>query len=448
MGVGLVIGVILFLIPFFFNAITQNIRTIYQNRMGIVIFIVTGIVIFSLTFWFGFYSKKSTVHWILPKFFLNVKESFQVYSQLKAYETQPIDSTYYDYLNLKLDYKPNIYLFMIESYGKILSDHPKLKTEYQKMMIHFENCLGKEGWITSTNYSEAPISGGLSWLSIATVFYGIKIKDQAIYTHIMNNRNNLPGFLQFLHKQGYHTFNLQPLNRVRAGYSLKIYDQFFNFDVPIYFDDLDFNAEKYGFDFISDQYSLNYTHKKFIEDVDDPHFLFFITLSSHYPWNNIPRYNENWKNISSEVQLEKKISQQLRTTFRRRFISDTHYLNYLKAIKYEFEVLTDYIIKLNSPNAIFILLGDHQPPLITKDYPSFYTPIHIISRDITLIEAFKTFGFSDGMFKDTNESANLKHEGIYSLIVHILAQQYSTISTSKEKLPLYKPMGIALSILR
>lgn len=446
LGIILLAGGILTVIPFLFKIIADTLQTVTLNRFRKIAGILVGIYVFASTLWFGFNAPISTVHWIFPKFLTNLAESSLVYSKLKKIHGQPVDSTYYHYRNIDLNQKPDIYLLMIESYGKILVDQPELRPGYQKMMHDFQDSLTTSGWSAVTNYSRSPISGGLSWLSIGTVFYGMKIKDQAIYTYMMNQRNHLPGLLQFFQHQGYHTFNLQPLNRVRAGYSLEKYQELYNFDVPIYFEDLNFEADQFGFGFMPDQYSLNYATEKFLKPVPPPRFLFFITISSHYPWNFIPTFEKNWPLSKFSRNSDDQFSNQLKRAYHRRIISKQHYVNYLKVIEYELRVVFDYISRTSSQNSVFIILGDHQPPLITRSHPNFFTPIHIVSKNRNFLQIFEKYGFTNGLLKTCEDLPTVKHQGIYSMLVRALV-----INDTKEVpvvLPPYKPEGISLSIIQ
>ncbi len=449
LGTVLLILLIIGLIFLLFRAVIRKINTLPLRHPFTLLLILAYLPIIGLTFWFGFTSHKPAVWWITPRVVTNARESATVYRYLHAPPKAEADSTYFHYRELHLASPPNIYLFMLESYGKILAQHPRLRQPYREMMQRFERELADAGWFCATNYSQAPISGGLSWLSIATVLCGIKVKDQALYSYMLSNVKNYPHLPKILGELGYTTFNLQPMNRQRPGFSLKTYDDFYRYQKPIFFDDLDYQAGDFGFGFIPDQYSLYYAHHKFLRNAPQPYFLFFITTISHYPWLEIPPFVTDWQKLRDRKTGDADtagIAGKLNYTYRIRFMSEEHYQRYLKTIEYTFRVMTDYITRYAPEHSLIILLGDHQPPIITRQEDRFQTPMHIISRDSNLVAAWMPYGFVPGLVKSASAENSLKHEGFYSLLMRILVRQYGT-PVDSTRVP-YKPQGIPPSIIR
>ena len=93
-------------------------------------------------------------------------------------------------------------------------------------------------------------------------------------------------------------------------------------------------------------------------------------------------------------------------------------------------------------NSIVIILGDHQPPIVTDQNDGFETPLHIISQDSLFLKNLDNYHFSDGLLLDTFSTAPLTHAGIYSLLVRNLARIYS----ENRPVPPYLPEGNILSI--
>ncbi len=84
-----------------------------------------------------------------------------------------------------------------------------------------------------------------------------------------------------------------------------------------------------------------------------------------------------------------------------------------------------------------VLIGDHQPPVVSRRSDGWATPVHVIAKDPALIDAFADYGFEPGL-KVANVQPALRHEGIYSLFMRLLYQTYGDHSVA---LPPYLPRG-------
>ena len=93
--------------------------------------------------------------------------------------------------------------------------------------------------------------------------------------------------------------------------------------------------------------------------------------------------------------------------------------------------------------SIYILIGDHQPQQVSRRNDSFDTPVHIISKDAALVDAFSAYNFVPGLLVPGagEPAATMHHEGLYSMLVRVLVQQYGT---GNKALPPYLPQGIPL----
>jgi hypothetical protein len=447
LGIIFLLLLIFSLIPFFFNTLAIGLE-IWRNNWR-VIYAGAGLwgFVLILTIWFGFTDYRPVVQWISPKIVKNVKTSLDLKNLLKSVQKSTIDSSYFSYEYLQLRKKPNIFLLMVESYGKILLDRDEIKPAYLSFIAGMEDSLRKKNWHMASNFSLSPIFGGRSWLSMGTLLTGTLIKDEAIYSYFINRVKNFPHLIHFLNAQGYHTFALQPLNRIRPGYTLTSYEKFYQYKTYINFEDLDFDGPAFGFRNIPDQYSLNYAYEKYLRSATPPLFLFFLTVSSHSPWIDLPPYLEDWRNMKDQsrqrlVQKYSRTENKLRESFLSHFSGGIGLQEYLQHMIYELRFIQDFILDKLSENSLVIIIGDHQPPITIDPDPDFRTPLHIISQDENLIRSFEDFGFTSGLVLNGDRTAGIRHEGFYSLLVHVL----SSNDMGKDAAPGYLENGIPLSI--
>jgi len=449
LGAALLLLLVFSLIPFLFYTLAIGIENRRNNRK--LIYWGAGLWGFLLimTMWFGFRDYRAVVQWISPKIIRNIEQSLNLKNLLRTVQQNPVDSTYFSYQQIQLQQKPNIYLLMVESYGKILLDHDETKSKYLSFISGMEDSLHKKNWYMASNFSHSPIFGGRSWLSMGTLLTGTLIKDEAIYSYFINRVNDYPHLIHFLNRQGYHTFALQPLNRTRPGYTLTSYEKFYQYKTYINFNDLDFDGPAFGFRNIPDQYSLNYAYETYLKPATPPLFLFFLTVSSHSPWIDLPPYLEDWSSMKdqSQVRLAQKYyrtENKLRESFLSHFSGGIGLNEYLQHMIYELRMIQDFILNEVPENSLVIVIGDHQPPITADPDPDFNTPLHIISQDEKLIQSFERFGFIKGLNLDQGGTKGIRHEGLYSLLIHILSKNYAEPDSSPE----YLENGIPLSITK
>jgi hypothetical protein len=72
--------------------------------------------------------------------------------------------------------------------------------------------------------------------------------------------------------------------------------------------------------------------------------------------------------------------------------------NYLRMVNYTYQWLGAYFRQPEPREAVYILVGDHQPVAnITGEGASWDVPVHIVARDPKLLARFVELGFSQGM---------------------------------------------------
>ncbi len=339
----------------------------------------------------------------------------------------------YDYSNYALKKKPNVFLLFVESYGKIVYDDEALRDNYLAQMILKESILNKNGWSSASAFSISPVTGGRSWLAYTSFMLGTRIEEQATYRYLVDNEViKFSGFFQSLQALNYSTYRLSVLPDNRDDIPYDDYSRVYGFDEWIYRRDLDYHGKLYGWGPApNDQYSLNFANE-YMRSMQEPFALFYINLNTHNPFDSPIEVAKDWRALGKGgTHAEKAVS---------KFFQKPRITDYASAIKFQFDYLTEFILKEGSDNDIFILIGDHQPPLLTGINSGFETPVHIISKDSRLIESFVKAGFSAGM-KVKDEVTIFKHEGLYSLIMREFVRNYGKDSLN---LPLYLPEGFLM----
>jgi hypothetical protein len=367
----------------------------------------------------------------------NVKESVNEYQQVANFEDTSIQNMY-DYSGYDLLRKPNIYLIFVESYGSVLYKRSDYKEAYTKLLAELQQQYQNAGWHTATTLSESPTWGGGSWMAYTSALFGLRIDSHPQYLSLLEKyqADTYPDLGHFLQDQGYKYVQVTSLSKELNETEQQEYRNFYQMDQWLRYSDLNYNGPHYGWGPAPpDQYVLSFAHETIVDKTETPVFLFFITQNSHFPWVPLPELLVDWRHFN--LVDEEPEAQSMAPSH------DIKRQNYFDAINYELRFLTDHILQMGDDESIFVLIGDHQPQQVSRRSDSFDTPIHIISKDAALIDAFLDFGFGRGLTAHTvgEPTATMRHEGIYSMLVRILVDQYG----GGDKVPPpYLPEGIPL----
>jgi len=370
----------------------------------------------------------------------NVNASLTLQREVAARAQRPPDSTYANYGTLKWDRPPSLYLIMVESYGSVLAA-PESPVPYDRFMGRTADSLRASGWHMATAQSEAPVFGGLSWLSAATLFLGTPVEHQPVFEVLRPTLPRYPHLVHLLQRQGYETATLQPPVRTRPGLSV---DNPYGFDRTFYLRDLDYGGPTVGWGIVPDQYSLSVAHERFVETTDPPFFLFFETVTPHLPWRTPP------PPLADEPARLNRASQSPAAASggaseRPGWAARSQMERLFRHIQYDWRVLTRYLRTQAPPNSLVVVVGDHQPYF--AEAASRATPVHVLGRDASLVRRFEPHGFASGL-GPTPTADTLDHAGMYSLIVRVLtAHDRAAKGDSSALLPPYRPRGVERAAL-
>ncbi len=334
-------------------------------------------------------------------------------------------------LKVKFREKPNIYLLFIESYGSILLKHPQLSKSYNKKFDEFTNALKKSKWECKTNCSSSVSLVGPSWLAYTSVLFGNRVDTNFYYEYLLNEKrfNEFDTMTKMLQNHGYWSYNLNA-TKFKNGVNvpLKQMKEFYGIDQFILKDDIHYHGTKFGFtECPPDQFVLNYAYEYFLKKQSKPYVLFYLTKNSHTPFVT-PDIVKNWNELNNSPDL----------LIGNHFLQDPSLENYSKAMDYQLDFLQDFIIRNGKGNDIFMLIGDHQPHVISKISDGTETLVHVISRNEEFLSEFESYGFRDSL--DSLENP-VKHEALYSIFLRSFIKTYGE---GNQKLPDYEPNGLQL----
>ncbi|WP_416397456.1 alkaline phosphatase [Allohahella sp. A8] len=312
----------------------------------------------------------------------------------------------------------HILLTFIESYGvSAVLDAPYSAVLVPRLeAIQAE--LAQRGLHMATGRLRSPVQGGQSWLAHATVLSGLWIGDQFRYDELV--RSDATTMIDDFSLTGHDTLAVMPAitaawpDGTRLGYD-HVADSA----------GLDYAGPTLNWVTMPDQYTMSWLRETLKASADQPVFAEVALISSHAPWTPVLPILEDWDAIGNGEGFERFLAdaeapeslwqdpQRVRT-------------QYARAVEYSLGVIGSYAVSFLD-DSLLIVMGDHQAaPIITGDGASRDVPVHVISRDRTLVEAFlASSGFRAGMALPP-ASASLRMDKFRGLM-HRLFQQTAPV---------------------
>jgi len=364
----------------------------------------------------------------------NIRRSLASRENLKTFVTlNPIDT--YDYAQYPLSETPDVFFVFIESYGSVVYKRPHFTPPYLEMLDALEKSLANDGWSAVSTLSEAPTWGGGSWMSYTSALFGVSVEQQSEYDALKIRYSVLeyPNTGRYFSSQGYDYVWVVPINR-RLPEKREAIDQFFyGADRWITFDTLDYEGPLFGWGpSAPDQFTFGFI-QEFVPQQEQPTFLVYLTQNSHYPWTPLPPVLDDWREFQNLDMQDGVLSE----AQRKRLSWGKLRQNYLQAVDNTLDSLEEFITSLEKKNSVIVLIGDHQPPVVSHRDDGYGTMVHIISQDVDLLTSFHEYGFVNGLVLE-NLEPTIRHEGLYSLFIRNFIAQYGK---SPWILPPYLPNG-------
>lgn len=282
----------------------------------------------------------------------------------------------------------NVYVIFVESYGMTVLERPSFVDQTVPVLKAVQSNLRRHGFESASGRMESATYGGMSWLAHATFLTGVRTSDQLQYDLLgVGHPRSLP---RIAHEAGYHTILIQP-NTNRPSHTADFYD----FDQTYKNWDFDYAGPAFAWASMPNQYVLDFIRREAIAKDKGPLFLVYNLISSHAPWSHVPTMVEDWSQVGNgEIYNNHPLKRAYTNWPGFRNAADP----YLRSILYDLDVLESYITKYVDDASLIIVLGDHQPVSeVTDNSPSWAVPVHVISRDPSLIAPFVARGYVPGM---------------------------------------------------
>ncbi|HTQ07632.1 MAG TPA: sulfatase-like hydrolase/transferase [Polyangiaceae bacterium] len=347
-------------------------------------------------------------------FFWNVHGQQSEYATLIAQTETMLDGLPSDLAKL---HGTNVYLILVESYGRTMFEWPPHVAASKATYDAFEKDLGARGFTMATGILNSTTYGGQSWLAHATLDTGVPVRGQLEYEIVAAKKpHSIAGYF---HHAGYRTVLAQP-NTTRAFSN----GDFYGFDVSYLNRDFHYRGPDYAWATMPDQYVLDVMRRREIDGAKQPLFIQYVLVSSHAPWAKLPTPVDDWSRLGDGAIFNE-------VPMVRFPIEWPHFENateaYGKSIIYDFDILRRYIGQFIDDGSLVIILGDHQPVAeVNGDTWEYGVPVHVLSKNAELVRPFLSRGYRRGMRPNLQGFA----QGLETLLPNLLVD-FSTERTVK-----------------
>ena len=283
----------------------------------------------------------------------------------------------------------DVYLLFLESYGAVLYDDARAALPMRALRQRFGAELAASGWQVVSAFVRSPTFAGASDLAHLGLLSGIDLTDPMRHDVLLTTRR--PTLISLFRAAGYQTLGLYPA--VSWEWPERA---FYGFDVYLEGRTLGYRGPRLGYWWIPDQFSfarLDELHPR--DAAAAPRFVFFPTITTHLPFSPVPPFQPDWQRMLGERPFDAADTE-------RALAEAPNWSNmfpdYLRMFDYTYRWLGAWLSRPEPREAIYVLLGDHQPAAnITGEGASWDVPVHVVSRDAALLERFTAQGFSPGL---------------------------------------------------
>jgi hypothetical protein len=167
---------------------------------------------------------------------------------------------------------------------------------------------------------------------------------------------------------------------------------FWGFDQHYFAVDLSYAGPPFGWFDIPDQFTLKQFAARELTPGHPPLFAQIVLVSSHTPFAPVPPYLADERDVGPYNNVPEDVWTRVYAP------PDWNDLDqpYLESISYDLKTLGTWLKTLDR-DALVIILGDHQPPEITRVAGQPWTvPVYVLSRDPDLVQPFAALGYVAG----------------------------------------------------
>lgn len=283
----------------------------------------------------------------------------------------------------------DVHMIFLETYGAVLYDQKESSDAVAQTRAKLQQSILASGRKVVSAFYVSPTIGGASDLAHLSVLSGIDLKDSRKHDVLLTT--DRPTLMDVFEREGYETFGLYH----SVGWDWVERD-YYSFDQYIHGPDLGYEGPAFGFWKIPDQYAAARIEQLHPRNASaKPRFLFFPTINSHFPFHQVPPYQEDWNKLLGPQPFDAQAAAKAQAEpVNWEFMKP----DYLRTINYTNTWLAGYFEQPEPRDTVYVMIGDHQPTgSVSHEATPWDVPVFIVSRDDRLLDRFRAMGFTDGL---------------------------------------------------
>ncbi len=280
----------------------------------------------------------------------------------------------------------SVVLIFVESYGAVTAREPAFAASLDPLRTRLDARLEAAGFARATGLLRSPITGGGSWMAHGTLLAGVRLAAQDAYEVML-----VSGARTLAHRfaeAGYRTLALMP--RIDQPWPE---GKLLGFDTIRLQPDLGYKGPRFAWESLPDQWVLDHFATTDLKPA--PLFAKIVLASSHTPFERVPAFVEDWTKLASGRAYDGMPVKEFPVRRGQVFEQDEAYV---AAVAYSLEAAIRFATDRTGDDTLFVVLGDHQPPLTTaRRTGDFSVPVHVFSRASEMVVPFMRRGYAPGL---------------------------------------------------
>ncbi|MEQ9488199.1 MAG: sulfatase-like hydrolase/transferase [Alphaproteobacteria bacterium] len=284
----------------------------------------------------------------------------------------------------------DVILIFIESYAASLYERETHLATMTGLYDRYGASFAEKGIHAASALMDSPTYGGLSWLAHLTLTSGARLDRNLTYRAYLNS--DLDTLQSILHRTGHQTILVKP--GIKRFWPEGARLRFDRLDTA---EDIPYSGPDFGYFAIPDQVSLAHLATVLETRSVEPVLAQIALISSHYPFRPLPPFIGDTARLDDPEAWDAAIVAQKAGKDWQDPVE-----GYRRAIAYTLESVLDFVDRTTDDNDLIIVLGDHQPwRVVSGNLGGRATPMHVFSRNQTLVDAFLSDGYTSGLMPDT-----------------------------------------------